>query len=171
VRPFPEPIGQWSRLAFLPFLAALDRIEADDRRALLKAMQSVSQESSIWRISLLRNLHFSEEELQAITQPTLLIAGERDCLFHSVSEAERLAAHIPNANIHLLPHSGHACLLEADVNLFDIMATHGFVPNVTPAAKASDNENRTNAEMSRKESDIERNEAMRGAMPTAQECS
>lgn len=134
VRPFPEPLSQWSRLGFLPFLAALNRMEADDRRALLKAMQSVTQEAAIWRISLLRTLQLNEGELQKITQPTLLIAGERDCLFPSVAEAERLASHIPKASIHVLPHSGHACLLETDVNLFDIMETNGFVPKPLPVS-------------------------------------
>jgi pimeloyl-ACP methyl ester carboxylesterase len=137
LRPFPELLSQWSRLGFLPFLAALNRMEVDDRRALLKAMQSVTQEASIWRISLLRTLELDEEELQKITQPTLLVAGQRDCLFPSVAEAELLANHIPEASVHVLPHSGHACLLEADVNLFDIMKTNGFVPNPLPASPAS----------------------------------
>jgi pimeloyl-ACP methyl ester carboxylesterase len=136
VRPFPEPLSQWSRLGFLPFLAALNRIEADDRRTLLKAMQAVSQETSIWRISLLRSLEFMPQELQQIEQPTLLIAGKRDCLFPSVTEAKRLSDQIPRAKVHVLPYSGHACLLETGVNLFDIMKHNGFVPRLasTPAA-------------------------------------
>jgi pimeloyl-ACP methyl ester carboxylesterase len=135
VRPFPEPFSQWSRLGFLPFLAALNRIETDDRQALLKAMQSVSQQSSIWRIALLRNLEFTPEDLQRITQPTLLVAGNQDCLLPSVAEANRLATHIPKAKVHILPYSGHACLLEADVDLFDIMRSNGFAPrSVLPSA-------------------------------------
>lgn len=134
VRPFPEPFSQWSRLAFLPFLAALNRMEVSDRRTLLKTMQAVSQETSIWRISLLRNLQFSPKELQQIEQPTLLVAGRRDCLFPSVAEAERLAAHIPHAKVHVLPHSGHACLLEADVDLFDIMQANDFAPRLNAAS-------------------------------------
>jgi pimeloyl-ACP methyl ester carboxylesterase len=132
VQPFPEPIHRLSCLSFLPFLAALNRIEPDDRRALLDAMISVSQETSVWRLSLLREFHISEAELRRITQPTLVIASGSDRLLPSNQESDRLIRSIPNARKHVLPHSGHACLLEADIDLYDIMRLEGFLPELKP---------------------------------------
>lgn len=130
VHPFPEPLHHLSCLVFLPFLAALGRIEPDDRRALLDAMQSVSQTTSAWRISLLRDFYIDEAALYGITQPTLVIASKRDCLLPSLPEAERLVGHLPHAHLHVLPNSGHACLLESDVDLYDIIQVNGFLPRL-----------------------------------------
>jgi len=132
VHPFPEPLHRLSCLGFLPFLAALGRIEPDDRRDLLDAMQSVSQTTSAWRISLLRDFHIQKTTLHRITQPTLVIASGQDCLLPSVPEAEGLVAHLPNAQLHILPNSGHACLLESDVDLYDIIQFNGFLPQRQP---------------------------------------
>jgi pimeloyl-ACP methyl ester carboxylesterase len=135
VKPFPEPIHRLSCLSFLPFLAALNRIEPDDRRALLDAMISVSQETSVWRLSLLRDFHISEAELRQITQPTLIIASGSDRLLPSTLEADRLVQFMPNARKHVLPHSGHACLLEAEIDLYEIMKTEGFLPRLKPTVE------------------------------------
>lgn len=132
VHPFPEPLHRLSCLGFLPFLAALSRIEPDDRRALLNAMQSVSQTTSAWRISLLRDFHIDEAVLHHITQPALVVASGQDCLLPSVPEAERLVAHLPNAQLHVLPNSGHACLIESNVDLYDIIQVNGFLPQLQP---------------------------------------
>jgi hypothetical protein len=35
---------------------------------------------------------------------------------------------MPQAQKYVLPDSGHACLLEADVNLHDILQSVGFLP-------------------------------------------
>jgi pimeloyl-ACP methyl ester carboxylesterase len=127
VRPLPEPLYHTSCVGFLPFLAALERIEERDRRALLDAMQSVTQASSIWRISLLRELNIRDAELRQISQPTLIVGSERDRLLPSVLEAKRLNDLLPRAHTHVLPYSGHACLLEADVDLYEILRTNHFL--------------------------------------------
>lgn len=136
VHPFPEPLHRLSCLAFLPFLAALSRIEPGDRRALLDAMQAVSQETSVWRIALLRDFQLNLADLHHITQSTLIIASNNDRLLPSVAEAKRLSAHLPNAQTYILPNSGHACLLEADVDLYDIIQEAGFLPHLQPTVES-----------------------------------
>jgi pimeloyl-ACP methyl ester carboxylesterase len=127
VRPLPDPLYYSSCVGFLPFLAALERIEERDRRALLDAMKSVTQDSSIWRISLLREFDISDAELRQITQPTLIVGSERDRLLPSVLEAKRFAQLLPRVHMHVLPNSGHACLLEADVDLYKILQANHFL--------------------------------------------
>lgn len=123
----PESLYQASAVALLPFLASLGRISASDRQALLEAMQSVAQPTSIWRLSLLSEFDFSDEQLQSITQPVLLIASAADRLLPSVAEAERLVKIFPHAQTYILPTSGHACLLESDIKLYEIMRDHNFL--------------------------------------------
>jgi pimeloyl-ACP methyl ester carboxylesterase len=126
-RPIPEPLYRNACVGFLPFLAALDRIEPSDRRALLDAMQSVTQQASMWRTALLREFEVSETALRQIKQPALVVAGGRDRLLPSKDEAQRLTHLLPNARLHVLPQSGHACLLEDSVDLYSLMQTHNFL--------------------------------------------
>ncbi len=127
-RPVPEAIYCMFWLWFLPILASLGRIESNDRRALLTAVQGMTQETSVWRVGLLREFNISDEQLRQIKQPTIVIASGRDSILPSVSEAEHLCALIPQARAYVLPDSGHACLLEADVNLYDILKSLDFLP-------------------------------------------
>lgn len=123
----PEPLYQASCIGLMPFLASLGRITIDDRQALLKAMQSVTQTSSIWRLSLLSDFKLREEELASIQQPVLLIVSKGDRLLPSVSEAQLLSQNLPKAHVHVLPNSGHACLLESDINLYEILRFYNFL--------------------------------------------
>jgi pimeloyl-ACP methyl ester carboxylesterase len=107
----------------------MGRIGSSDRLALLEAMQSVPQKTSIWRLSLLSEFDVDEAQLKRVTQPVLLIAGDADRLLPSFNEAERLVSIFPNAQMCILPDSGHACLLEADVNLYKIMQAQHFLDN------------------------------------------
>ncbi len=132
--PVPDPLYRAFWLGFLPILAALQRIEAKDRRTLLNAVQMMTQKTSIWRMSLLREFQLSNAQLRQISQPTLIVASERDCILDSVREAHRLSRLLPQAQIHILPESGHACLLEADVNLHQILAAVNFLPQ--PASQS-----------------------------------
>lgn len=127
-RPVPNVIYQNFWLWFLPVLASLGRIEADDRRALLTAVQCMTQETSVWRVALLREFQLSDAQLQQVTQPTLVIASGRDHVLPSVDEAERLTRLIPHAKKYVLPDSGHACLLESDVYLHDILQAVDSLP-------------------------------------------
>ncbi len=123
----PEFIYRMSSVGFLPFLAALGRIQSSDRRALLEAMQSVPPKTLLWRVSLLRNFNIDATQLSSLSQPVLVIASAGDRLLPSVTEAERLVKSLPNAQIVVLPDSGHACLLETDINLYKIIQLQNFL--------------------------------------------
>jgi pimeloyl-ACP methyl ester carboxylesterase len=122
----PEPVYQLSCIGLLPFLASLGRINTPERAALLRAMQSVTQKTSIWRLSLLQHFDVGLEQLASITLPVLIVASGSDRLLPSAYEAQLLINHLPNAQMYLLPQSGHACLLEADVNLYEILKETHF---------------------------------------------
>jgi pimeloyl-ACP methyl ester carboxylesterase len=79
-----------------------------------------------------------ETQLHRLTQPVLIIAGAADRLLPSVCEAERLVKLLPNAKMVVLPDSGHTCLLETDVNLFDIINSQNFLePDARKLVNAS----------------------------------
>lgn len=126
-RLLPEPMYRISCVTLMPFLASLGKIAAEDRQALLEAMLSVTQESSIWRLSLLQQFDVTESDLKRITQPVLLVVGGGDRLLPSRTEAELLMVCLPQAQIYVLPTSGHACLLESDVSLYKIMQEANFL--------------------------------------------
>ncbi len=123
----PQTLYQFASVELLPFLAATDRIEPTARQALEEAIRFVPQKTSIWRLSLLNQFEVNETLLQCLTQPVLLIASIADRLLPSLAEADRLATNLSNAQIVTLPQSGHACLLEADVNLYKIMQAEDFL--------------------------------------------
>lgn len=115
----------------LPLLANLSQVNMPEAQALLSAMKSIGYDVASQRVELLSRFDVSDEQYQHITQPTLIIAGDRDRLLPSVAEAYRLASVIPNAQVQRLQNSGHACLLERDVNLMKIMHACQFGLNET----------------------------------------
>jgi pimeloyl-ACP methyl ester carboxylesterase len=123
----PSCLYEFGALGLLPFLAALSRISRSDRQELLKSMRSVPPQTVLWRISLLREFYLNEVKLRNLRQPVLVIASANDRLLPSIEEARRLVNILPNSKIVVLPHSGHACLLETDVNLYTIMKEHNFL--------------------------------------------
>ncbi|UKO96343.1 alpha/beta fold hydrolase [Nostoc sp. UHCC 0870] len=114
-------------LGLLPFLASLPRISRNVRHELLKTMRSVPSETVNWRVSMLREFKIDEDKLRSLQQAVLLIAGASDRLLPSVSEIQRLGNIIPNSKKLILPESGHACLLEQDINLYKILESHNFL--------------------------------------------
>lgn len=141
IRWFPDELYKLSSLALLPFLSAVERLSPENRQALLKALRNVPKETSLWRISLLQGFSLDDLPIERLQQPTLVIASAADRLLPSVAEAQKILCRLPNAKLHLLPHSGHACLLEEDVNLYKIMQTQGFIsPFIPDRVTQSDNE-------------------------------
>lgn len=126
-RLLPESVYQVASVALLPLLASFGQISAQDRQELLNAVQTVPQKTSIWRMSLLNQFHLEEAQLRQITLPILVIASAVDRLLPSLTEAQYLVQHLPQAQMHILKNSGHACLLEAEVNLLEIMQAHQFL--------------------------------------------
>lgn len=118
----PKFVYPYSSLALLPWLASLERIAKSDRQALLTAMKSVPGEVVSWRLALLQSFSISKKQLNRFNSPVLLIASERDRLLPSVQESLRLSRQFPDAQLLVLPESGHACLLEKDINLDQILA-------------------------------------------------
>ena len=123
----PEPLYQVSTIGLLPFLITSKRVSLQTRNSLLTAMRSVTAHSAAWRISLLNNFNLEEISLSKISQPVLIIASEADQLLPSVTEADRLLRYLPNATKVLLPESGHACLLEREIQLEKILNSRGFL--------------------------------------------
>ena len=135
-RLIPEFLQSVSALVLLPFLCNLPRTAPRDRRALLEAMQSVPAKIANWRISLLTEFDVDERQLRRLSQPVMVIAGAADQLLPSLQEAERLVNYLPNAKMVVLPHSGHACLLETDVCLFELMKEQNFLESSVPNQQA-----------------------------------
>lgn len=125
----PSWIHSNSALGLLPFLAELSRIKASDRRTLLNTMKVLSQEVVSWRLTMLRDFFVTASQCEQFQQPTLIIASGSDRLLPSVKEASRLIDFFPNSAMEILPKSGHACLLESEVNLAHILGKHQFLVN------------------------------------------
>ncbi|MCC5635989.1 alpha/beta hydrolase [Nostoc sp. CHAB 5844] len=123
----PESLYDIGALGLLPFLASLERMTKSDRHELLKTMRSVPSETVNWRLALLREFAVDDSELRRCHQQVLLIAGAGDRLLPSVTEVRRIAAILPNAQVLVLPNSGHACLLEKDINLYEILKKNNFL--------------------------------------------
>ncbi|MEH2436572.1 MAG: alpha/beta hydrolase [Nostoc sp.] len=123
----PSELYDVGALGLLPFIASLPRISQSDRHELLKTMRSVPPETVHWRLSLLREFDIDNEQLGRLTQPVLLIAGGSDRLLPSVTEVKRIGNILPNTKIVVLPHCGHACLLEEDINLYEILKDNDFL--------------------------------------------
>ena len=117
----PSYLYRLSVTGTLPFLAALGRIERAERQALLEAMQSVSQQTSIWRLELMRSFQVDKNQLKKLKKSVLVIASAADRLLPSISQAKFLVKHLPEAKMVVLPNSGHACLLETDVDFYEII--------------------------------------------------
>ena len=122
----PQCVYQFGAVGLLPFLASLGRIKQGDRHEMLKTIRSVPPETVIWRLSLIRQFDLDDTQLRQLTQPVLLIASAMDRLLPSLSEVQRLVKILPDARMLVLPDSGHACLLEADINLYKIMQREHF---------------------------------------------
>ncbi|MCC5668981.1 alpha/beta hydrolase [Nostoc sp. CHAB 5784] len=123
----PSELYDVGALGLLPFLASLPRISQSDRHELLKTMRSVPSETVHWRLSLLREFEVDNKQLGRLTQPVLLIAGGSDRLLPSVTEVKRIGNILPNTKIVVLPNCGHACLLEKDINLYEILKDNDFL--------------------------------------------
>lgn len=126
-RYLPEPAYQVSSVMLLPWLAYFRRMLPGDRQTFLQTVRSVPQKTSIWRLSMLSKFNLADMDLQRITQPVLLLASAADLLLPSLAEAQRLTKLFPHSEVVVLPESGHACLLEADVHLYEIMQSHHFL--------------------------------------------
>ena len=123
----PSWVHRYSAAGLLPFLARLNRINDCDRDRLIDSMKSIPPHVVSWRLSLLRDFQVLPEELYSLKMPTLVIAGAADGLLPSVEEAQKLTSLLPRGQMTVLPQSGHACLLETDIDLHRILVEQNFI--------------------------------------------
>ncbi len=117
----PEPLYQLSARVLAGLLIETDRVVPIDRQKLIEAMLSIDSKTVAWRLSLLRGFQVNIAIPDLIGIPALLLAGERDRLLPSKLEVQIIHQQLPKSKIILLPYSGHACLLERDINLAQII--------------------------------------------------
>jgi pimeloyl-ACP methyl ester carboxylesterase len=117
----PDTMYPLSTRILVNFLINPDRVTAADRQSLIHAMLSVQPRSAIWRLNLLKQFQVDAIVSKLIDIPTLLIAGEYDRLLPSVLEISILQKLLPKSKTILLAKSGHACLLEQDTRLVDLL--------------------------------------------------
>lgn len=115
----PEATYYWVAEQGLGWLAALERILPDDQESLRQAVLSVSRTLAAERLSLLDQGSQVPVNWSRLTMPMLLVAGGADRLLPSLAEVRRLQQHLTAAEVQILPHSGHACLLEQEVSVWD----------------------------------------------------
>lgn len=121
IRLLPDALYPLSARILVNFLIDADRVTAPDRQSLLNAMLSVQPQSAAWRLDLLRHFQIHAVLPKIINIPVLLIAGELDRLLPSLPEVRILQQLLPKSKTTLLPNSGHACLLEKDIYLADLL--------------------------------------------------
>lgn len=109
------------------FLAPINRISSQARQGLEETIKSAPKQTAQQRLAMMREFSLDETKLQKITQSVLLVGSQKDLILPSVEEVKHLAQIFPQATVVTLPHSGHACLVEEDINLYQIMAARGFV--------------------------------------------
>ena len=102
----------------LPFLGKLEAITTTEKNKLLKVMQNLPPKIVSWRLSLLQNFQYQPLSFHP---PLLVIASAQDQLLPSVAEAKKLTKMFPNSHMTILPESGHCCLLENQVDLYNII--------------------------------------------------
>jgi pimeloyl-ACP methyl ester carboxylesterase len=117
---------KFSSFLSLPFLGNLSQISPTANLALSKSTSSAPKETANQRLSLMRKFDIDENKLSQIIQPVLLIASKDDRLLPSEAEAKHLNNTFPNSQTITLPHSGHAWLVERDINIYEILLSANF---------------------------------------------
>ena len=116
-------------VGLMPFLVAAHRVSRHNRQCLRQAMQAVTPEAAAWRLSLLRDFRLNQAKLRRFKAPALLIASTADRLLPSTMEVKRLANQLQRAQTMRLDGSRHACLLERDISLYELLEQAQFMPD------------------------------------------
>ncbi len=117
----PDALYPLSAMILVNFLINQDRVSPIERQSLINAIQSVQPQTAAWRLNLLRQFPVDSIVPKLTDVPTLLIAGGLDRLLPSSLEASILGKLFSHSKTLLLPNSGHACLLERDIHLDDLL--------------------------------------------------
>lgn len=106
----------------LPANAVTQNFDPEDLALMKEVSRSVPRELMSARLRSLSGFDVSATTLARLKLPTLILAGVRDMVLPSPQEARRLADVLPNAEIQLLPNSGHECLQERDLDLGNLFS-------------------------------------------------
>ncbi len=117
----PDIMYPLSARILVNFLIAADRVARPEQQSLIDAMLSVQPQTAAWRLNLLRQFPVNSIVPELVDIPVVLIAGVLDRLLPSLLEVQILARLLPKSKTTLLPSSGHACLLERDIQLVDLL--------------------------------------------------
>ncbi len=117
----PDVMYSLSAKILASFLINPDRVTAIEQQRLVEAMLSVHPKSAAWRLALLRQFQVDTVVPKLADISTVLIAGECDRILPSVFEIRILQRLLPKSKMIMLPNSGHACLLERDLYLADLL--------------------------------------------------
>ena len=123
----PPLLYKFSPIVVLCLTSALTRIPLTRLHVLWKAAQAAPKKTAEYRLSQLSEFRIDETQLHQFTHPVLLIASQADRILPSVAEAQYLSKIFPAAQVVVLPQSGHTCLMEADINLYQILQAEHFV--------------------------------------------
>ena len=123
----PEWIYHHSAWLTLPFLAHVDRLSTQVCEDLADTIRCTDKQTADRRIEMIRDFAIDEARLRQVTTPVLIVGSQEDLILPSVEEANRLANIFPEATVVTLPHSGHACLVEEGIDLYQIMQANNFV--------------------------------------------
>ena len=123
----PPLLYKLSPIVILCLTSALTRIPLTRLHVLWKAAQAAPKKTAEYRLSQLSKFRIDETQLHQFPHPVLLIASQADRVLPSVAEAQYLSKIFPAAQVVVLPQSGHTCLLEKDVNLYQILQAEDFI--------------------------------------------
>jgi pimeloyl-ACP methyl ester carboxylesterase len=123
----PPLLYKFAPIVILCLVSALTRMPVARLQILWRTAQKVPKETATYQLSQLSQFRIDETQLHQFIHPVLLIASQADRLLPSVAEAQRLSGIFPTAQVVILPHSGHTCLVEPDINLYHILQTEHFV--------------------------------------------
>jgi pimeloyl-ACP methyl ester carboxylesterase len=96
-------LGLWGTERLAQLIYAEQPLPAGTLEAIMLIMRHFKSRIGVLPI-------FSDEELQRLTMPTLLLGGGRDALRDNEKIAARLTPLLPNLQVTILPEGGHALL-------------------------------------------------------------
>lgn len=93
---------------------------AREIRRFLVLTARTTRSGYLQRLRILRDYDV-RDRLWEIRAPTLFLASERDHLVPSVTQAQYMAAHVPEATMRILEGHGHICLIAPNLDLGEIL--------------------------------------------------
>jgi pimeloyl-ACP methyl ester carboxylesterase len=101
----------------------------EDLREFRKRMRNIKRDGYLRRLEILAHYDI-RDRLEALTAPTLFLAGTDDKLLPSARWAEFMGDRVPGAEVRLLDGYGHCCLINHDLDLGRIVG--GWWTEVRP---------------------------------------